>query len=363
VQTRLASVQSELQKSATDLLVVGPTANLRYLLGYQATAVERLTVLLVTPSSAAMILPDFDDDEFRALTRFPGAVHPWADDHGPLMAVTEAFRALGEVPLGGRILIDDELPYRFLRELEPRIGRAQLAPASELLGPMRMRKSRDEVTCLEEAGDVVSRAMDRALDVIEPGQSEQAVAEEIRRFLIDKGADSADYILVQAGDASAAAHHVPSARQIHVGEPVLVDIAARVGGYFGDTTQQVFIGSPPDDYCLAYEAVVAAHAEALRIARPGIEIQDVDTCSSDVLEKHGFPRETRTGHGIGLDVHEPPYLVAGDHTMLEPGMVFTIEPGVYLPGRFGVRVEDTVVVSDRGVRALTTAGRPLVVKR
>lgn len=363
METRLASVQSELQKSATDLLVVGPSANLRYLLGYQATAVERLTVLLVTPSGAAMILPDFDDDEFRALTRFSGKTHPWADDHGPLMAVNEAFRALGDVPSSGRILIDDELPYRFLRELEPKLRQARLAPASELLGPMRMRKSPDEVTCLEAAGDVVSQAMDRALDFIEPGQSEQAVAEEIRRFLIDRGAESADYVLVQAGDSSAAAHHVPGGRQIHVGEPVLVDIAARVDGYFADTTQQVFIGTPPDEYCGAYEAVAAAHAEALRIARPGIEIREVDTCSSDVLEKHGFPREARTGHGIGLDVHEPPYLVAGDHTTLEPGMVFTIEPGVYLPGRFGVRVEDTVLVSDGGVRALTTAGRPLVVKR
>jgi Xaa-Pro aminopeptidase len=363
VETRLAGVQSELQRSATDLLVVGPSANLRYLVGYQATAVERLTVLLVTPSSAAMILPDFDDDEFRALTRFPGSVHPWADNRGPVMAVDEAFRVLGELPSGGRVLIDDELPYRFLRELEPRLGQAQLAPASELLGPMRMRKSADEVTCLEAAGDVVSRAMDRALDFIEPGQPEQVVAEEIRRFLIDLGAESADYVLVQAGDSSAAAHHVPGARQIHVGEPVLVDIAARVDGYFADTTQQVFIGHPSDEYCGAYEAVAAAHAEALRIARPGIEIEEIDTCSSDVLEQRGYPREARTGHGIGLDVHEPPYLVAGDHTVLEPGMVFTIEPGVYLPGRFGVRIEDTVLVRDRGVRALTTAGRPLVVKR
>jgi Xaa-Pro aminopeptidase len=155
---------------------------------------------------------------------------------------------------------------------------------------------------------------------------------------------------------------MPAARTISAGEPVLVDIAARVGGYFADTTQQVFVGSPPDEYRAAYEAVADAHAEALRSARPGVEIQDIDARSNDVLERHGYPRETRTGHGVGLDVHEPPFVVAGDRTVLEPGMVFTIEPGVYQQGRFGVRIEDTVLVSADGVRALTTATRPLMVK-
>lgn len=363
MRTRLATVQSELRQSATDLLVVGPTANLRYLLGYQATAVERLTVLLVTPSSAVMVLPDFDEDEFRSLTEFSGDIQPWPDDQGPRMAVDGAFSALGEVVTpGARILIDDGLPYAFLNALEAKLNGARLAPAGTLLGAIRMRKSPEEVACLEAAGDVVRRAMERAFDVIESGRSERQVAEDIRRFVVEAGADSADYILVQAGDASAAPHHVPGARQIRSGDPVLVDIAARVGGYFADTTQQVFVGSPPDDYCVAYEAVSAAHREGLQHTRPGIEIQEIDTRSNDVLEKRGFSRETRTGHGIGLDVHEPPFVVAGDRTVLELGMSFTIEPGVYHPGRFGIRIEDTVVVTAEGVRALTAAARPLVVK-
>jgi Xaa-Pro aminopeptidase len=362
VSERLATVQSALRQAETELLVVGPTANLRYLLGYQSTAVERLTVLLVAPSSAVMILPDFDEDEFRVLTRFAGDVQPWRDDQGPAMAVDRAFRALSAVSPGAHVLIDDELPYAFLNELQPRLDGARLAPAGGLLSAIRMRKSPDEVARLDAAGELVSRAMERAFDVIERGRSEQQVAEEVRRSLIEAGADSADYILVQAGDASAAPHHIPGPRQIRSGEPVLIDIAARAGGYFADTTQQVFVGSPPDEYWSAYEAVAAAHRAGLDSACPGIEIQAIDACSNDVLEEHGYARETRTGHGIGLDVHEPPFVVAGDRTVLEPGMAFTIEPGVYQPGRFGVRIEDTVVVTADGVRAVTTASRPLVVK-
>jgi Xaa-Pro aminopeptidase len=343
-------------------MVVGPTANLEYLLGYRATAVERLTVLLVTATNAAMILPEFDEPEFRELTRFPGTISPWPDDNGPSSAVAAAFESLGGAADDALVLIDDELPYRFLRELEPWFEHVRLRPAGEVLSALRMRKSLDEVTCMEAAGDIVSRAMDRALDVIEGGRTERWVAEQLRRFLMEAGADSADYILVQAGDASAAPHHMPSDRQIRTGEPVLVDIAARVGGYFADTTQQVFIGSPPDDYRAAYDAVAAAHREGVESARPGIEIQDIDARSNDVLQNHGFPRETRTGHGIGLDVHEPPFVMAGDRTVLEPGMAFTIEPGVYQQGRFGVRIEDTVLVSADGMRILTAAARPLVVK-
>jgi Xaa-Pro aminopeptidase len=196
VATRLAQVQSELQRSAIELLVVGPTANLRYLLGYQATAVERLTVLLVTPSSAVMILPDFDELEFRTLTRFPGPVQPWRDDEGPGSAVERAFRDLGDISPVARTLIDDGLPYAFLNALGSRLDEARLAPAGELFGAIRMRKTPDEVAFLEAAGKVVSRAMDLALEVIESGQTEQWVAEQIRRFLIEAGAESADYILV-----------------------------------------------------------------------------------------------------------------------------------------------------------------------
>jgi Xaa-Pro aminopeptidase len=350
-----------MQRVAAQVVVVGPTANLRYLLGYQATAVERLTVLLATPSSALMIMPDFDEAEFRAITEFPGDVYPWSDNHGPDRAVDRAFRDLGVSP-HARALIDDGLPYGFLHTLGRWLGDSGMEPAGQLLGSMRMRKSAQELVVMRAAGEIVSRALDRALAVIDRDQSERRVAEEIRRFLIEAGAESADYILVQAGAASAAPHHIPDERRIQSKEPVLVDIAARVGGYFADVTQQVFLGEPPPEYTAAYDAVAAAHAEALRRIRPGFPIHEIDAASNDVLEGHGFPREARTGHGIGLDVHEPPYLVAGDHTVLEPGMVFTVEPGVYRLGRFGVRIEDTVLVTDDGATALTTAAPQLMTK-
>jgi Xaa-Pro aminopeptidase len=360
--SRLDALQSEMRRTATALVIVGPTANLRYLLGYRATAVERLTVLLVAPHTSTMILPDFDEDEFQQLTGYPEDVHPWPDDKGPAQAVADAFDSLGGAPPDARMLIDDELPYRFLQELHPFLDGTRLGPASDVIAPMRMRKSTDEHASLAAAGDLVSGAIEHAFDIIEPGRSERWIAEQIRRHLVSNGAESTDYILVQAGAASAAPHHLPSDREVMHDEPILVDIAARVDGYFADTTQQVYVGTPSDRYHEAYDAVWSAQQEAVTAAVPGIEIQRLDAASNDVLEQRGFPRETRTGHGIGLDVHEPPYLVAGDTTPLAPGMTFTIEPGVYLPGEFGIRIEDTVFVDSNGIHTLTRASRPLVVK-
>jgi Xaa-Pro dipeptidase len=360
---RLGALQSELERSGTDLVVVAAGANLRYLLGYQATAVDRITVLLVSRSLAVMILPDFDEPEFLELTQFKGDVSPWPDNTGPSQAIEIAFDQLGSLPADPTVLIDDDLPFGFLKELLPWLGDRPLGRGSTLLAPMRMLKAPDEIASIAAAADLVSQAIAIGLGEIGTGRTERHVAEEIRRFLIGNGAESADYILVQAGEASAAPHHIASDRTIAAGEPVLIDIAARVDGYFADITQQAFVGPPPDDYLAAYDAVAEAHREAIAATRPGITIQEIDVCANDALERHGFPRDTRTGHGLGLDVHEPPSIVQGNNIQVTQGMVFTIEPGIYISGRFGVRIEDTVVVESGGARPLTAAARPLVVKQ
>jgi Xaa-Pro aminopeptidase len=188
----------------------------------------------------------------------------------------------------------------------------------------------------------------------------------IENSMWDQGAESVDFVLVQAGPNSAVGHHRAGDRELRNGEPVLVDIAARVDGYFADVTQQVFLGPPPDDYREVYEIVATAQEEGVRAAQSGASASasDVDRAATAVIQTAGFDEWSgpRTGHGIGLDVHEPPSVIDGDETELQPGAVITVEPGVYLPGRFGIRIEDTVIVTDGEPQRVTRGARSLFSK-
>jgi Xaa-Pro aminopeptidase len=357
---RLSEFQARLAESRSTLAVIGPSANMRYLFDYQALAVDRLTVALVTPSSAVMIMPDFDEPEFVELTGMDNVV-PWADDRGPGNAIIDAFGRLKGFSGDDGVFVDDELPFGFFDDLRPHLT-GRLSRASTLLAPMRMIKSAIELEKMQVAADVVTRAMDHALDLVEVGRTEREIAEEIRRAVIDFGGDSADYVLVQAGMAAAAPHHLPGEHSVQRGEAVMIDIGARASGYYSDITQQVFLGDPTGNYLAAYKAVLDAQATAIEQAAPGTPIEAIDLSANRTLVRHGFPPEARTGHGLGLDIHEPPAVVAGNRTPLTPGMVITVEPGIYVAGEYGIRIEDVVAITDQGARILTRPARPLVVK-
>lgn len=346
-----------------DLVVVGPSANLRYLLGYRALAGDRLTTLLVTRASAAMLIPDFDVSEFVDATGHEQVV-PWSDKVGPAPAVTAALAELGGLPADPTALVDDELPFAFLVHLRDRLGSAPPGRASELLGPLRLVKTPEEQEKIARTGELVSVGIDVALDGAEPGMTERELAAKVEAAMRAGGAETVDYVLVAGGPGSAAPHHQAGNRPLREGEPVLVDIAVRVDGYFADITQQAYLGEPPDDYVRAYETVHAAQEAGVEAARAGATAHDVDDAATRVIVDSGLGEWSgpRTGHGLGLDVHEPPSVVEGDGTELRPGVVITVEPGVYLPGRFGIRIEDTVLITEGEPKRVTRGSRPLTVK-
>ena len=356
---RLDALRDAMETADIDLVVIGPTANLRYLLGYRAMAIERITVLLVSRNSAAMVLPEFDRGEFVESTGFERAFG-WTDAAGPERAIAAAF---GEAGLVRRALVDDELRFDFFTLLRDRLGSTP-GRAAELLAPLRLVKSADEQEAVARAGELVSLGIDVALERAQPGVTELELKRAVEEALWERGAESVDFVLVQAGANAAAPHHNADATPLREGESVLVDVAARFDGYFADITQQAFIGEPPEEFSRAYDAVAAAHAAGVDAARAGATAGDVDRAASDVRADAGFGqwRGTRTGHGLGLDVHEPPSVMDGDETELVPGTVITVEPGVYVPGRYGVRIEDTVIVTDGAPRVVTRAARPLVTK-
>jgi Xaa-Pro aminopeptidase len=358
---RLTALQTVMAREEVDLVVVGPTANLRYLIDYPAPVDDRITVLLVTRDSAVMLIPDFGVPEFLDITGFQN-VADWNDKFGPQPGVDAAFAKLGELPDAPVTAVDDELPYAFLAELQSRLGTRAARRLSELIGPLRIVKSDEELERIKRAGELVSVGVDVALERARPGISERLLRSEIETALWQGGAESMDFVVVQAGPESASPHHDAGPREIREGEPVLIDIAVRVDGYFADITQQVFLGTPTADYVQVYEAVFAAQEAGVRASLVGATIESIDRAASQALSDAGFALEGRTGHGLGLDVHEPPSVVTGNEEVVRSGMVFTVEPGIYLPGRFGVRIEDTVVATPRGPVRVTRGSRPLLCK-
>jgi Xaa-Pro dipeptidase len=359
---RVEALQATMHEHGTDLVVVGPTTNMRYLTGYSPMAVERITVLLVTLDAVATVMPYFDADEFRHTTGLD-AVFEWADKQGPSDAIDQAFRSLGLSARTAIAAVDDELRFDFFTQLRGRLA-DEPRRASELLGPLRMSKTADEQERVRRAGHLVSLGIDTAFENARPGMTELELKRAIENAMWDAGAESVDFVLVQAGANSAVGHHRAGGTELRQGEPVLIDIAARMDGYFADVTQQVFFGPPPPDYVEAYEIVATAQEEGVRAARLGASASDVDHAAMDVIQTAGFGEWNgpRTGHGIGLDVHEPPSVIEGDETELVPGAVITVEPGVYMPGRFGIRIEDTVIVTEGGPERVTHGARSLFSK-
>jgi Xaa-Pro aminopeptidase len=359
---RVEALQATMHHHGTDLVVVGPTTSMRYLTGYSPMAVERITVLLVTPDAVAMVMPYFDADEFRHSTGID-VVFEWTDKQGPSDAIEQAFRSLGLSARPATAAVDDELRFDFLTQLRGHFA-DEPRRASALLAPLRLSKTADEQERIRRAGHLVSIGIDIALEHARPGMTELELKRTIENALWDEGAESVDFVLVQGGANSAVGHHRAGQTELRKGEPVLIDIAARVDGYFADITQQVFLGPPPDDYKEAYEIVATAQEEGILATRPGASASDVDRAATSVIEAAGFGKWSgpRTGHGIGLDVHEPPSVIEGDETELVPGAVITVEPGVYMPGRFGIRIEDTVIVTDDGPQRVTRGARSLFSK-
>lgn len=356
---RVEALRALMNEHGTELVVIGPTTNMRYLTGYRPMAVERITVLLVTPDGIAMVMPYFDADEFKHATGLE-AVYEWTDKQGPTEAIDRAFRALG---LSGRradAAVDDELRFDFFTRLRDRLA-DQPRRAIDLLGPLRLSKTEAERDRIRRAGQMVSFGIDTAVEQARAGMTEIELQREIEEALWGQGAESVDFVLVQAGANSAVGHHQADSTELRNGEPVLIDIAARRDGYFADITRQVFLGTPPHEYLEAYDLVTAAQEEGVRAAISGASAGDVDRAATAVIEAAGLGNRTgpRTGHGIGLDVHEPPSVIDGDETELVPGAAITVEPGVYLPGKFGIRIEDTVIVTDGAAERVTPSSRSL----
>lgn len=341
--------------AGVDVLLLSVGADLPYFTGYRAMGLERLTMLVLPAAGpATLVVPGFE--AARVEPRGEAfAVRPWADTDDPLDLVA---RLCGSPR---RVAVGDSTWSVFLLALQERLPGATFVAASPLTSQLRMRKGPEEIELLRRAGAAVDRVVERLDGCPFAGQTERSLSAEVAAMTMEEGHEAVTFSIVASGPNAASPHHEPGDRVIGEGDAVVVDFGGRLAGYCSDVTRTFFVGEPPAEFLEAFAVVRAAQQAGVEAVAPGVPAEEVDRAARRVISAAGYgPFFThRTGHGIGLDEHEPPYIVEGNAQALEAGMTFSVEPGVYLPGRFGIRLEDCVVVAPGGAERLSRCSRDL----
>ena len=342
-------------------LVIGTGAEFAYLTGSWATSHERLTALVITPGATAIVAPVTDAQSLGfkdgADTGNTGDIEVtgWRDGENPYQLVADRLDS-GSVGLGSSLTADHVFA---LQELLPATTLATGAVAE-----LFMVKDDHERAQLERAGAAIDRVHERAAELLQPGRTEREVAEELHGLILDEH-ETVEFVIVGSGPNGSNPHHDHSDRVLAVGDPVVVDLGGALpSGYQSDCTRTHVVGDPaqaPQEFLQAYSVLEDAFNAACDAARPGITAGELDTAARNVIERAGYGEyfTHRLGHGIGLSGHEQPFIIAGSDVVLRENMVFSIEPGIYKPGQWGMRIEDIVRLTADGVVALNRTPRTL----
>lgn len=351
---RLERVRRAMAETGIDLLAIPPSDDLKYLTGFSPHADERPCYLFIAENRGLFLVPDLNANQSERHIRQPFVTY--SDAQGParaLAAAREQFRAPRKIAVGDTMRADAVLL------LQDTWRETAFIPASTILAPLRMRKPPDEIAALRRVAITADGAIEAAYKACRPEATERQVAVAAGEGFNRAGASEVTATIVGSGPNSAYPHHQTSDRALRSGEPVLFDLGSRLEGYCSDITRMAFLGKPSARYVEVHKIVNDAVQAALSVIRPGTPIKDVDLAARRVIERadYGEHFTHRTGHGIGLSVHEPPSITHTDETPLEAGMAFSVEPGIYLPGEFGVRLEEIVVVTASGADVLSKLPR------
>jgi len=342
-------------------LVITPGYDLRYLVGSRAQTFERLTALVLPASGeATVVVPRLELASLKesAVTELPLAVRDWVDGDDPYRLVADA---LGGGPAA--VAVTDAMPALHLLPLADVLGVVPVL-ATDVLRRLRMIKDAAEIDALRKAGAAIDRVHARVPEFLVPGRTEADVAADIAKAIVAEGHSEVAFIIVGSGPHGADPHHECSDRELRAGDIVVVDIGGPYEpGYNSDSTRTYSIGEPDPEVARRYAVLQRAQQAAVDAVRPGITAEQVDATARDLLEAEGLADAFvhRTGHGIGLSVHEEPYIVAGNDLPLEEGMAFSVEPGIYFPGQWGARIEDIVIVTADGAQSVNNRPHDLVV--
>lgn len=360
-QTRIDHLQRQLAAQNVDAIAIAPTPNMRYLLGFAPIYDERFCALLVTQNDSRLVVPQVNADQADAHTGKPCI--RWTDDEGPGPALRQALADL-DLRTGMTLAADGLMQARHLLLLQAQAQPGRVENGELMMEPLRMCKSPAEIAALTKAAAQADRAILAGAEACKPGVAEWEIADVIAASLRAQGAQEVNFTIVASGPNGAFPHHHSGERRLQPGDTVIIDIGATLNGYQSDITRVVQLGAPSSQVAAVYAAVLEGNRAGREAVHPGIRAGAVDRAVRAPIERAGFGDLFfhRTGHGLGMEGHEPPWISRDSETVLQPGMVFSIEPGCYLPGEFGVRIEDIVVVTEDGMRCLTGLGRELIVR-
>ncbi|MBV8984567.1 MAG: aminopeptidase P family protein [Acidimicrobiia bacterium] len=356
-QARFRRVRQRLGELDIDALLLSVGADLPWLTGYTAMPLERLTMLVLpADGDATLVVPRL---EAPRVTPHPDlfGIRPWDETEDPVAIVAELVGRRRSLAISNRAWAAP------LLALQASLPDAKWQPASVVTGALRAVKDVDEITALRDAAAAADRVatalVEGEIELV--GRTEAAVSREISDRLIEQGNEHVNFAIVGSGPNAASPHHDASERVIGRGESVVCDFGGTMNGYCSDITRTVFTGEPPAEFRDLYTVLERAQAEAVGAVCPGIAAEDIDGVARRIITEGGYGANFvhRTGHGIGLEEHEDPFIVAGNCERVTAGNAFSIEPGIYIEGKWGARIEDIVVVTDYGADSLNTVDRSL----
>jgi Xaa-Pro aminopeptidase len=358
---RLAAAQETARRAGVDALLVTPGPDLLYLTGYHAIALERLTCLVVPAAGdPVLVAPGLEVPAAQAspLGSLGISITGWAETDDPYALVASLTTGAEVVALA------DSMAAAAVLRLRDAMPGAKQQLAGPVLRELRMVKSQSEINHLRRAGQAIDSVHEQVPDFLRPGRTEREIGDDIAEAILAAGHLTVDFVIVASGPNGASPHHEVSDRRIDVGDPVVVDIGGTMpSGYCSDSTRTYAVGHAPDDFLAYYGVLQQAQRAAVESVRPEVTAESVDAAARDLISEAGYGERFihRTGHGIGLETHEEPYIVQGNAELLRAGMAFSVEPGIYLSGQHGARIEDIVVVTNDGVESLNNTTHDLVV--
>jgi len=356
---RLARLRQRMAETGTDLVAIGPSSNMMYMAGLSPHGDERPVMLIIAQDHAALLMPALNTDSSRQKTDLP--FYAWTDAQGPEGALVKLLDDMGPV---GSVAVDETMRADFALLVLDHLPDVRRSFLYDTVGWLRMRKDDGEFRALKENALINDNAMRAAFAALKEGVTEREIADVVRKSYADQGAGT-EFISICFGENGAFPHHHTSDRRLKAGDAVLIDIGSRKDGYPSDMTRSGHFGPAPEDFDKIAAVLERAVVAAIEAAKPGVPAKAVDAAARDVIAQAGYGEFFlhRTGHGVGIDIHEPPYITATSELPLQEGNVFSIEPGIYLAGRFGVRLEELVIVRGNRAEVLSELPRqPVAVK-
>lgn len=367
LSARLARAAETAAGADLDALLISPGSDLRYLVGSGSGSLERLSCLVLPAdrdTAPVLVVPKLEEIGYADVpARELGIeVVTWVDGQDPHALVADLLHRGGVKP--AKLAVADVMPALHTIPLRDATPGAEQVLAGSVLRELRMRKDTLEIDALRKAGAAIDRVHARMGEFLRAGRSEAEVGADITNAIVEEGHTEADFVIVGSGPNGASPHHELSDRRIREGDIVVVDIGGPIPeGYNSDSTRTYAVGEPAPEVRETYLVLQAAQRAAVEAVRPGVTAESIDAAAREPITAAGFGEQFfhRIGHGIGLDVHEEPYIVGGNQLRLEPGMAFSVEPGIYQQGNWGARIEDIVVVTENGVESLNNRTHDLVV--